>query len=276
MTCHEARDAFSDLYDNALSGAPLVTITQHLASCPECRAEWAAFRRAMQAVSDLGGAEPSPGFAVRVRQRIEAPTRWQRAVHWLFFPLRVKVPIQALALVLVAFAGLLLYQRSPELRRAAEPQPVAPPPVARGAPAPAAPPTPGETAPREESPTPRAVPPTGERADRGAAPADTGAPPPQADRETEKDRTASALRDEAKEVGKTATPSESPKAAEPSRDFRAKSPESGVAAQRLQQAAPAPQQSPAPSLAPAPATEGRISSIPTKSADELYAAARTD
>src|SRR3990172_2536972 len=119
MTCDEAREAFSDLYDEALSGPPLVTITQHLASCTACRAEWAAFQKAMRAVSGLGGAEPSPGFAARVRQGIEAPTRWQRAVHWLFFPLRVKVPIQALALVLVAFAGLLIYQRSPELRRAA-------------------------------------------------------------------------------------------------------------------------------------------------------------
>lgn len=278
MTCHEARDAFSDLYDNALSGAPLVTITQHLASCPECRAEWAAFRKAMQAVSDLGGAEPSPGFAVRVRQRVEAPSRRRRTLQSLFLPLHVKVPIQAVALVLVAFAGLLLYQRSPELRRAVEPQPTQPPPVAREAPVPAAPPMPGETAQQEESAKPRAGTPKGERADHWAAPTDGGAPPPQASLDAEKDRAASALRDEAKEFGKTATPSESPKAAEPSRDFRAKSPESGVAAQRLQQAAPAPQQLPAPSAAPAPApaTEGRISSIPTKSADELYSAARTD
>lgn len=273
MTCHEARDAFSDLYDNALSGAPLVTITQHLASCPDCRAEWAAFRRAMQAVSDLGGAEPSPGFAFRVRQRAEAPSWWRRTVQSLFLPLHVKLPIQALALVLVAFAGLLLYQRSPDLRRAAEPQPAAPPPAAREVPVPAAPPATGEAAPREEGAGPMAAAPKAEKAE---PPADATAPVPQARVEAETDRASSALRDEAKELGKTATPSETPKAAEPPQDFRAKSPESGVAAQRLQQAAPAPQQLPAPSPAPAPATEGRISSIPTKSADELYSTTLTD
>ncbi len=270
MTCHEARDAFSDLYDNALSGAPLVTITQHLASCPDCRAEWAAFRRAMQAVSDLGGAEPSPGFAFRVRQRAEAPSWWRRTVQSLFLPLHVKLPIQALALVLVAFAGLLLYQRSPELRRAAEPQPAAPPPVARQAPAPAAPPTPGETAQQEESAKAQAGTPKGERADRWAAPTDGGAPPPQASLDAEKDRAASALRDEAKELGEKAAPPEPPKAAEPPQESRPGTPESGIAGRSLRQSAPAPAQS------PARAKEAEISSTPTKSADELYSAARTD
>src|SRR3989304_3606272 len=65
MKCDQVRQAFSDLYDERLSGPPLVTITQHLATCQECRAEWTDFRKAMLAVSDLGGAEPSLGFAGR-------------------------------------------------------------------------------------------------------------------------------------------------------------------------------------------------------------------
>ncbi|HWU36630.1 MAG TPA: zf-HC2 domain-containing protein, partial [Candidatus Acidoferrum sp.] len=115
MTCEDVRDNFSDLYDEVLTGPRLVTVTQHLASCPACRVEWAGFRKALQAVADLGTAEPPSGFAARVRQRLETPTRWQRVVRRLFFPLNVKVPIQAVAVLLVAFAGLLLYQRSPDL-----------------------------------------------------------------------------------------------------------------------------------------------------------------
>src|SRR5574341_907809 len=129
MKCDQVRQAFSGLYDNRLSGPPLVTITQHLATCQDCRGEWTAFRKAMLAVSELGGAEPSLGFAARVRRRIETIPPWQRALFWLFFPLRVKVPIQALAVLLVAFAGLLLYQRSPELRRGTVLSPVSPPTV---------------------------------------------------------------------------------------------------------------------------------------------------
>lgn len=148
MTCNEAREVFSDLHDGAISGAPLAALNQHLKECTACRTEWAAFRRAIQAVADLGSAEPSPGFAARVRQRIEAPPWWQRILAWLFLPLRVKVPLQALALALLAFAGLMIFQQSPELRREAEYHVAAPPPVGREAPVP----MPAPAAPRETGP----------------------------------------------------------------------------------------------------------------------------
>src|SRR3990172_3708839 len=223
MRCDQVRQAFSDLYDETLSGAPLVTITQHLVTCQECRAEWTAFRNAMLAVSDLGGAEPSLGFAARVRQRIETIPRWQQALYWLFFPLRVKVPIQALALFLVAFAGLLLYQRSPELLRQAEVRPATQPPVTREAPvttpAPAVPP--GKKEPAE---------PKSDAKLQEAAPA----PLPRAALEGEKDRALSGLRDEAKPVERQTPPAEPPKAEESARELRAKIAEPGTATQRAQ------------------------------------------
>ncbi len=140
MTCDEAREAFSDLYDGALTGAPLVTLDRHLEGCPACRAEWTAFRRAIEAVKELGSAEPSPGFASRVVQQVEAPPWWRRAAQAIFFPLHVKVPIQAVALVLVAFTAVVVFQRSPELKREAQVAVAPPAPGARpAAPAPAAP-----------------------------------------------------------------------------------------------------------------------------------------
>ena len=119
MNCPEAREAFSDLYDGTLSGPSLEGVSQHLDGCPACRAEWVAFRRAMHALKDLGDEEPSPGFAARVAERIEAPRWWQRAAAALVFPLRVKLPIHAAALVLLGLAGLWVSQRSPEFQRAA-------------------------------------------------------------------------------------------------------------------------------------------------------------
>jgi TolA-binding protein len=261
MKCDQVRQAFSDLYDETLSGAPLVTITQHLATCRECRAEWTAFRNAMLAVSDLGGAEPSLGFAARVRQRIETIPRWQRALHWLFFPLRVKVPIQALALFLVAFAGLLLYQRSPDVVRQAEVRPATQPPMTREAPA---------TTPVPAAPTPL----------------------PRAASERESDRALSGLRDVAKPAERPTTPSEPPKGEESAREFRAKTAEPGVTTGRLQQATPAesgavtgptqiaPKAAPTPPAAPrareAPRKEAQTSATQTRSADELYFDAAAD
>lgn len=158
MTCEEARAAFSDLYDGALSGAPLAAMDRHLESCPACRAEWDAFLRTIQALGELGTAEPSPGFAARVRERIEAPSRWSRLVHALFIPTRVKVPLQALALALLAFTAVRLYQWSPELRRQAEVPAVSQAPAAPAAPA------------QPSAPAPQAVPPPAGGTSRRPAP----------------------------------------------------------------------------------------------------------
>ena len=132
MTCDEAREAFTDLYDGTLSGPPLTALSRHLDGCRDCRLEWAAFRKAMQALGDLRDEEPSPGFAARVVERIEGPSWWRRAVEAIVFPLRLKLPIHAAALVLLGVAGIWIAQRSPELRQAADMR--VPAPAARAVP----------------------------------------------------------------------------------------------------------------------------------------------
>src|SRR5512139_2955281 len=104
MTCDTARETFSDLYDGRLPPAAQEAVHRHLQACPACQVEWAAFQRVVQAVSDLGGAEPSPGFAARVRQQVEAPGWWERVVRWLFLPVRVKIPLHAAALLVLGLA----------------------------------------------------------------------------------------------------------------------------------------------------------------------------
>ena len=152
MTCDEARAAFTDLYDGTLSGSPLAALSQHLDGCPACQAKWAEFRKAMRALVTLGESEPSPGFAARVMERIEAPSRWQTAIQALFFPLRMKVPLHAAALVVLLLVGTWLLQWSPEIRQAADVRVPAPTPsIPEGAPKveESAPPPPAAPARRE-------------------------------------------------------------------------------------------------------------------------------
>jgi TolA-binding protein len=189
MTCKDAREAFTDLYDGVLSGAALAALNRHLEECPACRTEWVAFQKAIQAVTDLGSAMPSPGFAARLRREIERPAWWRQVVEWAFVPLRVKVPLQAAALLLVGFAGLLMYQRSPEIRKEAEIRPAppaglrreplqesseAPPPSAQGTPD-----TRGfiQAPPRDKikartDAAPQAIAPKADRAERDAVPSE--------------------------------------------------------------------------------------------------------
>jgi tol-pal system protein YbgF len=203
MTCEEARRAFTDLYDGTLSGPPLVDLSRHLDGCVTCRRHWVAFRLTAGALGDLRDEEPSPGFAARVVERIEAPRWWRRLGSSLVLPLRVKLPIHAAALVMLGMAGLWVSQRSPEIQRAADPG--APPverPVTVSPPAPVAsvPPPESKPAPRTPkpaAPVPRPVPPTPAppaaakveapaivRQEKAAPPPPAGAPQPAAEAPT--------------------------------------------------------------------------------------------
>ncbi len=240
MTCTEARAAFSDFYDDALTGADLAFLNQHLEECPACRAEWTAFQRTTQALTSLGSAVPSPGFAARVRQQVDKPSWGRQVIQWVFVPLRLKVPIQAAALLLLAFAGLLLYQRSPEIRREVEPRQALPPVVGE---APAAKPAPAVPPPAEEAPkgevggTPRREIPKAEGGEREAASPRASAPPSQSRVETREDRSPSALRDEAKEK-KVAPPTEPPMVTGSSEESRAQAAKPDMAARPLLRSAP--------------------------------------
>jgi len=58
--------------DGTLSEARHRAVERHLAACPRCRARADGLRGVVQGLRALAPAEPPPGFAARVRQRIEA------------------------------------------------------------------------------------------------------------------------------------------------------------------------------------------------------------
>jgi tol-pal system protein YbgF len=273
MTCHEDCEAFSDLYENVLSASELASLSQHLEACPACRAEWIAFQKTLQAVTGLGSAEPSPGFATRVRQRLETRPWWHRGLQWLFLPLQVKVPIQALALLLLGLAGVLLYQRSPELQRQAEPPMSARAPVARETPspvpgpdAPALPGAPERKGQSDEAPSPAGAADLQRDATREepAVPrTDIPATKPQPSSKDEEGRIALAPLRQANEVGKVTPPILEEKQAEFAPAYPWGPP-------------PPTPSGPSPAGQPVSPGEGKRLSLAARTADSLYSAALTD
>ena len=288
MTCDEVRQAFSEFHDDILSGARLTDVTRHLDECSECRAEWAAFSMTLQAVARLGAADPTPGFAARVRQQIDAPPGWRRLVHGLFIPLHVKVPIHAVALALISFAGLMLFQRSPELRREAEVKVGPPASVARQAPPSGAlapgPPIPGKPAPAEKAVKTSKAPSKAGRAEGRAAPPAASAPSPPLTAPLGKNEGAtSSHQDQATEPKPAPVPKSSERAAGSSAALQAKEEDLRPPTARLQRSAPVPAESreatrgPAPPKSLAPSGADRPpSTTPSGSADELFSAAVTE
>jgi hypothetical protein len=119
MTCHDARALFSARADDALAPDEAAPLAAHLEACPECRAEWARFEGTVSLVQAVEPARAPAGFVDRVLERTRPVPWYGRLVTGLFMPLRIKLPIEAAAIVLVAGLAVLIFERSPEMRQAA-------------------------------------------------------------------------------------------------------------------------------------------------------------
>lgn len=114
MNCQEIQLQLSGYLEKSLDAIRMKSIETHLASCPFCRAELHGLADCIKWVAALPTVEPPPGFSQRVmaqaREMTPAAGYWQR----FFAPLRLPVPVQAAAVVLVSVLAVLLYQSAPQ------------------------------------------------------------------------------------------------------------------------------------------------------------------
>jgi hypothetical protein len=123
MTCHDAREGFSALVDDALAAGERAALEAHLATCGDCRRELQRFRATVSLLGEVAPVRAPAGFVDRVLEAAR-PAPWpRRLVRGLFLPWPVKLPMEAAAVVLVAVGVALVYRGSPELQQAIRQEP---------------------------------------------------------------------------------------------------------------------------------------------------------
>ena len=167
MTCHDAREQLSALLDDALAASERGAVETHLATCAECRRELTRLRETVALLERLPPVHAPAGFVDRVMAQTSRSSWRRRLRDALFLPLRVKLPLEAAALLLVSVSALYVYQRTPEVQHVARQEARESAPV----------PTAAESTPPKTL-EPKRVPaaPQGAREEPSQAPPDT--PPP--------------------------------------------------------------------------------------------------
>jgi hypothetical protein len=171
MTCHDARELFSALVDDALSAAERGDLDAHLGGCAECRRELERFQSTVSLLHRVEAARAPAGFVDRVLAAARPAPWYRRLLRAVFLPWPVKLPLEAAALVLVGVTVALLFRGTPELQQAARLE-TRPPAVSEAPPRPAS--EPKAAAPKPEPVVPALQP----AAPRFAAPAPSDAPVP--------------------------------------------------------------------------------------------------
>jgi len=117
MNCDEIQTRLSEYVEKSLDAISAKGIELHLLSCSRCRVEAESLAECMQQVASLPMVDPPLGFIQRVMAHVrdidKTPTLWER----LFFPLRVKIPLQATAVVLVGALAIVLSHKEESSNR---------------------------------------------------------------------------------------------------------------------------------------------------------------
>lgn len=117
--CKDINNLLPVYLDDALSPSDKERVVEHLAVCSRCRQDAADLSKAVTLLNHLEEVEPPPFFEQRIMAAIREESRKKQSI-WrrLFFPLHIKIPLQALTTVFIAVFAFLVYQKSgPEIKQ---------------------------------------------------------------------------------------------------------------------------------------------------------------
>lgn len=133
MGCQDVRNQLSAYLEGELEVAPRRVVEDHVRQCVRCQGELVLLQRTIALLRGLDEVEVPPSLSAAIQAGIR-PRRgrsWREVASWLFFPIHVKLPIQAVALLLVSLGAVYLYRSAPEFSQAPQP-PVATESAPRG------------------------------------------------------------------------------------------------------------------------------------------------
>lgn len=121
MTCKDIERILPGYVDEALSPVERARVEEHLAACPPCRAALADLRRVVGLEKDLEEVDAPPWLAPKIMARVRAESDRRRGIIGrLFFPLHIKLPLEALAMICVAMLVVAVFRAGgPEVQRLA-------------------------------------------------------------------------------------------------------------------------------------------------------------
>ena len=123
MECKHIRERLPSYREEDVDLEEKRAIGQHLSSCQQCSRALDDLKKAEELVKRLPEVEPPAWMTQKVMARVRAEEEKKKGIlQQLFFPLRIKIPMEVFATVLIAVAAIYVF-------KAVEPQmkPVGPP-----------------------------------------------------------------------------------------------------------------------------------------------------
>jgi hypothetical protein len=129
MNDRHVRDKLSEYIDGMLSQEEASAVKEHLDRCPDCLEEYEETVKIIGHMNQMESLETPEFFVEKVHERIEKSKSLKRLVKRLFYPLRIKIPLElagvaAAALLVIYIVGIQGKQHVYELAYAQRSQPL--------------------------------------------------------------------------------------------------------------------------------------------------------
>jgi putative zinc finger protein/predicted integral membrane protein DUF2275 len=111
MECSKIREKLSDNLDGLVSSEEKRLIDEHLMSCESCRESLSDLRKTVNHVQNLQEIEPPQWLTERIMARVRSESQPKKKIlEKLFYPLHIKLPIEAVAAVLVVVISIYIFK----------------------------------------------------------------------------------------------------------------------------------------------------------------------
>ena len=123
MECSDIQGKLSAYLEGIIPSEEEVVIDEHLKACQKCNESLADLKKTLEYVQSLEEIEPPPWLTQKVMTSVRLEAEAKRGIFQrLFHPLHIKLPIEALATILIAVATVYLFKTiQPEMKRAKAP-----------------------------------------------------------------------------------------------------------------------------------------------------------
>jgi hypothetical protein len=112
--CKEIENNLSLYLDDSLSDADKQAVEEHLKSCPRCTKALVQLSKTHTLVNNLAEVEPPAWFKQKIMAKVRKKAEKKSFVQKLFYPLRIKIPVQILATVFIAVLAVYIYRAGEE------------------------------------------------------------------------------------------------------------------------------------------------------------------
>ncbi len=130
MNHNDIRHKLSDYLDGAIPAKEKAEIEEHLKACEKCSDALAELRKTIEQVRQVEEVEPPAWMTQKIMASVRAEAEKKSIFHRLFYPLAVKLPIQAVAVLFMAVTAFYIYESvHPAMKFAEAPMEQAPAPA---------------------------------------------------------------------------------------------------------------------------------------------------